>query len=78
MAATDDNDAGFRIVLISRADGRTEDVPVGSYPASYNPEGAGGNGIVAWTPDRAQAMTFATCPSNSPPHCSPRILILCL
>jgi hypothetical protein len=45
-------DTGFRIVLMSRDDGRTEGVPVGDYLASYNPEGAGGNGIAKWTPDR--------------------------
>jgi len=45
------SDAGFRIVLISRADGRTDGVPVGSYLASYDPEGAGGNGIAKWTPE---------------------------
>jgi hypothetical protein len=36
------------IVLISLADGRTEGVPVGSYLASYNPEGADGNGVAKW------------------------------
>jgi hypothetical protein len=51
---------GVRIVLISLADGRTEGVPVGSYLASYNPEGAAGNGIAQWTSDPAQAMTFPT------------------
>jgi hypothetical protein len=30
---------GVKIVLISLADGRTEVVPVGSYLASYTPEG---------------------------------------
>jgi len=49
-----------RIVLISFADGRTEDLPVGAYLASYNPEGDGGNGVAIWTRDPAQAMTFAT------------------
>jgi hypothetical protein len=51
---------GFRIVLISRADGRTDGVPVGNYLANYNPEGAGGNGIAEWTPDPTLAMTFAS------------------
>lgn len=51
---------GIRIVLIGRADGRTEGLPVGNYLASYNPEGAGGNGVAKWTPDPTQAMTFAT------------------
>jgi hypothetical protein len=49
-----------RIVLISFTDGRTEGLPVGSYLASYNPEGDGGNGVASWTRDPAQAMTFAT------------------
>jgi hypothetical protein len=49
-----------RIVLISFTDGRTEGLPVGSYLASYNPEGDGGNGVATWTRDPAQAMTFAT------------------
>ena len=49
-----------RIVLISLADGRTEGVPVGSYLASYNPEGDAGNGVATWTRDPAQAMTFPT------------------
>ncbi len=53
-------ETAVRIVLISRADGRTEGVPVGSYLASYNPEGDGGNGVVTWTRDPAQAMTFPT------------------
>jgi hypothetical protein len=56
----DSNDTGFRIVLISRADGRTDGVPVGSYLASYSPEGASGTGVAEWTRDPAQAMTFAT------------------
>ena len=29
---------GIRIVLIGRADGRTDGLPVGNYLASYNPE----------------------------------------
>jgi hypothetical protein len=49
-----------RIVLISLADGRTDGVPVGSYLASYNPEGDRGNGVATWTRDPAQAMTFPT------------------
>ena len=51
---------GIRIVLIGRADGRTDGLPVGNYLASYSPEGADGNGVAKWTPDAAQAMTFAT------------------
>jgi hypothetical protein len=51
---------GIRIVLISLADGRTEGVPVGSYLASYSPEGANGTGVAQWTRDPAHAMTFAT------------------
>jgi hypothetical protein len=58
--AADIGGEGFRIVLISLADGRTDGVPVGSYLASYNPEGAGGTGVAEWTRDPAQAMTFAT------------------
>jgi hypothetical protein len=50
---------GIRIILISLADGRTEGVPVGHYLASYNPEGDEGQGLATWTPDPAQAMTFA-------------------
>ena len=50
----------IRIVLISRADGRTDGVPVGAYLSSYDPEGDGGNGIAIWTRDPAQATTFAT------------------
>jgi len=59
MAAARSQD-GFRIVLISRADGRTDGLPVGSYLASYNPEGAAGNGVATWTKDPAEAMTFPT------------------
>ena len=50
----------IRIVLISFSDGRTKGLPIGSYLASYDPEGDGGNGIAIWTRDPAQAMTFAT------------------
>ena len=50
----------IRIVLVSHADGRTGGLPVGACLASYDPEGDGGNGIAIWTPDRSQAMTFAT------------------
>lgn len=57
---SDASEMGLRIVLISRADGRTDGVPVGIYLASYNPEGAGGNCIAKWTPDPKQAMTFET------------------
>jgi hypothetical protein len=56
---------GFRIVLISLANGRTDGVPVGSYLASYDPEGADGTGLVQWTRDPAQAMTFATTEAAS-------------
>jgi hypothetical protein len=62
---TDAIETGFRIVLISLADGRTEGVPVGSYLASYDPEGANGNGIAKWTLDPAQAMTFPTAEAAS-------------
>jgi hypothetical protein len=58
--AADPREDGIRIILISLADGRTEGVPVGHYLASYNPEGRGGEGLATWTPDPAQAMTFAT------------------
>lgn len=51
---------GLRIVVISLVDGRTEGVPVGRYLASYDPEGADGNGVATWTSDPAQAMTFET------------------
>ena len=54
-------ESGVRIVLISLADGRTEGVPVGSYLASYNPEGAAGKGLPSGLhSDPAQAMTFPT------------------
>ena len=53
-------ETGFRIVLISLADGRTDGVPVGAYLASYDPEGDGGTGVATWTRDPAHAMTFAT------------------
>ena len=55
--AADITDEGFRIVLISLANGRTDGVPVGSYLASYSPEGDQGNGVAEWTRDPAQAMT---------------------
>jgi hypothetical protein len=58
--AAEPADEGIRIVLIGLADGRTKGVPVGSYLASYSPEGDNGNGVAQWTPDPAQAMTFAT------------------
>ncbi len=58
--ASDVPKTGFRIVLISLSDGRTDGIPVCSYLASYNPEGADGNGVATWTRDPAQAMTFAT------------------
>jgi hypothetical protein len=67
--ASDAGDTGgFRIVLISLANGRTDGVPVGSYLASYDPEGADGNGLVRWTRDPAQAMTFATAAAASACH----------
>lgn len=47
------------------ADGRTEGVPVGSYLASYSPEGANGNGVAEWTRDPAEAMTFATAQAGT-------------
>jgi hypothetical protein len=58
--AADPGREGIRIMLISLADGRTEGVPVGHDLASYNPEGDEGRGLAMWTPDPAQAMTFAT------------------
>jgi len=58
--AAEPAEGGIRIVLISLVDGRTEGVPVGSYLASYSPEGANGTGVAQWTGDPAQAMTFAT------------------
>jgi len=63
--AADVPETGFRIVLISLSDGRTEGVPVGSYLASYNPEGAGGKGVAEWTRDPAQAMTFETAEAGA-------------
>ena len=67
---------GFRLVLVSMADGKTEGVPVGWYLASYSPEARGGEGEARWTPDPAQALTFASAedavacyravPSNRP------------
>ncbi len=57
MAATQ---AGFRLVLVSLADGRTEGVPVGCYLASFDPEAAEGNGAASWTHDPTQAMRFET------------------
>ena len=35
-------------------------MPVDSYLSSYSPEGANGHGVAHWTPDPAEAMTFAT------------------
>jgi hypothetical protein len=58
--AAEVSETGFRIVLISLADGRTDGVPVGAYLASYDPEGDGGNGVATWTRDPSQARTFAT------------------
>ena len=76
MMTTDAEVAEIRIVLISLADGRTDGVPVGCYLASYDPEADDGNGMARWTPDPAQALTFATAedavacyravPSNRP------------
>jgi hypothetical protein len=51
---------GFRLFLVSLADGRTEGVPVGCYLARFDPEAADGNGAASWTDDPAQAMTFET------------------
>ena len=50
--AAEASESGFRIVLISLADGRTDGVPVGAYLAGYDPEGDGGNGVATWTRDR--------------------------
>jgi hypothetical protein len=58
--SADDGADGFRIVLISLSDGRTEGLPVGAYLASYSPEGDDGRGVAEWTRDLAKAMTFAT------------------
>jgi hypothetical protein len=58
--AAEVSETGFRIVLISLADGRTDRLPVGAYLASYDPEGDGGNGVATWTRDPSQAMTFAS------------------
>jgi hypothetical protein len=60
--SADESAGGFRIVLIGLAAGRTGGVPVpvGSYLASYSPEGDDGNGVAEWTQDPTAAMTFAT------------------
>jgi hypothetical protein len=50
----------IRFRLISMADGRTDGLPVGCYLASYDPEANDGYGTATWTPDPANAMTFAT------------------
>jgi hypothetical protein len=50
----------IKLVLLSLADGRTEDISVGWYLAAYDPEANDGNGMASWTPDPYKALTFAT------------------
>lgn len=50
----------IRLVLVSLADGRTDGIPVGCYLASFDPEAHDGNGEARWTPDLANALTFAS------------------
>jgi hypothetical protein len=56
--AAEPAEEGIRIILILPTAG-LKAAPVGSYLASYTPEGANGTGIAQWTGDPAQAMTFA-------------------
>lgn len=50
----------IRLRLVSLADGRTDGVPVGRYLAAYEPEANDGYGMATWTPERENAMTFAS------------------
>jgi hypothetical protein len=47
------------IRLLSRCDGVTQGLPVGSYLASYDPEANDGQGKATWTREPDQAMKFA-------------------
>ena len=48
-----------RIQLRSRADGSTNDLPVGWYLAGYDADGNDGWGEAIWTEDPAEAIVFA-------------------
>jgi hypothetical protein len=50
--------AAVRVVLIAKADGSTDGLPVGCYLAYYDPEANDGHGAAEWTDDPARAMTF--------------------
>lgn len=49
-----------RIQLRSRADGTTNDLPVGWYLASYDADGNDGWGEAVWTDNPAKAIVFTT------------------
>jgi hypothetical protein len=57
--STTEPDASVRIQLRSRADGRTNDLPVGWCLASYDADGNDGWGEAIWTENPAEAVAFA-------------------
>lgn len=59
MSTTNPDDP-VRIQLRTRADGSTNDLPVGWYLASYDANGNDGWGEAIWTEDPAKAIVFAT------------------
>ena len=58
--STADPEGPVRIQLRSRADGSTNDLPVGWYLAGYDADGNDGWGEAVWTDDPAEAIVFAT------------------
>jgi len=57
--STTDAEGPVRIQLQSRADGSTNDLPVGWYLAGYDADGNYGWGEAIWTEDPAEAIAFA-------------------
>jgi hypothetical protein len=58
--STTNPDGTVRIQLRSRADGSTDDLPVGWYLAGYDADGNEGWGEATWTENPAKAVTFST------------------
>jgi hypothetical protein len=58
--STTEPDGRVRIQLRSRADGSTNDLPVGCYLAGYDADGNDGWGEAIWTDNPAEAIVFAT------------------
>jgi hypothetical protein len=73
--STSEVDGPVRIQLRSRADGSTNDLPAGSYLASYDTDGNDGWGEAVWTDNPAACPVRRRC--SWPETATTRVSMVC-